>query len=176
MDFLWDSGGNWNNSSWSADLPTDSALLLYLFAAYVAAPQWLFHDDNDSKIEGPEGTLYLGKIPSRIAGHYLAITSTRVSSGAKVSAASINAVSLDRQVTILFLAGHSLQVSGIVGLHLTSQQPYFSLYRSGEVILTESGQNGLFTILILFIKMFLRNGYNFHLLHLHEILELTANF
>lgn len=84
MDFMWDSGGNWNNTQWNADLPTDSALLLYLFTAFLSAPQWLFQEDNDSKIEGPEGTLYLGKIPSRVAGHYLAITSTRVSSGSKV--------------------------------------------------------------------------------------------
>ena len=40
--FEWSQGGEWNGKPWSAELPTDSALLFYLFAAYLAAPQWLF--------------------------------------------------------------------------------------------------------------------------------------
>lgn len=67
-------------------------------------------------------------------------------------------------------------MSGIIGLQLSSQQPHFSLYLSGEVILTESGQNGLFTVLVLFIKIFLMSGYNFHLLHLNEIVDIPTNF
>lgn len=40
--FEWNKGGEWGGKPWSAELPTDSALLLYLFASYLAAPQWLF--------------------------------------------------------------------------------------------------------------------------------------
>lgn len=40
--FEWDKGGEWGGKPWSAELPTDSALVFYLFASYLAAPQWLF--------------------------------------------------------------------------------------------------------------------------------------
>ena len=43
--YEWCRGGEWGGGRpWSAaeGLPTDSALLFYLFAAYLAAPQWLF--------------------------------------------------------------------------------------------------------------------------------------
>ena len=40
--FDWSSGGEWGGKPWSAELPTDSALVFYLFASYLAAPQWLF--------------------------------------------------------------------------------------------------------------------------------------
>ena len=42
MDFEWDGGGHWNGKPWTTDLPTDSVLALYLFAAFLAAPLWLF--------------------------------------------------------------------------------------------------------------------------------------
>ena len=40
--FEWNRGGEWGGKPWSAELPTDSALVFYLFASYLAAPQWLF--------------------------------------------------------------------------------------------------------------------------------------
>lgn len=40
--FDWSGGGEWGGKRWSPELPTDSALVFYLFAAYLAAPQWLF--------------------------------------------------------------------------------------------------------------------------------------
>lgn len=40
--FEWNKGGEWGGKPWSPELPTDSALLFYLFASYLAAPQWLF--------------------------------------------------------------------------------------------------------------------------------------
>lgn len=40
--FEWNAGGEWGGKPWSAELPTDSALVFYLFASYLAAPQWLF--------------------------------------------------------------------------------------------------------------------------------------
>lgn len=40
--FEWNAGGEWGGKPWSAELPTDSALVFYLFACYLAAPQWLF--------------------------------------------------------------------------------------------------------------------------------------
>ena len=42
IEYSWNAGGRWNGKAWSSDMPTDSALLLYLFAAYLAAPHWVF--------------------------------------------------------------------------------------------------------------------------------------
>jgi hypothetical protein len=40
MAFEWNKGGDFMGRPWSNELPTDSALVLYLFAAYVTAPRW----------------------------------------------------------------------------------------------------------------------------------------
>ncbi len=40
--FTWNSGGSYNGKSWSPEAPTDSALVLFLFAAFLAAPHWDF--------------------------------------------------------------------------------------------------------------------------------------
>ena len=34
---MWNAGGEFQGRPWSPELPTDSALLLYLFAAYLEA-------------------------------------------------------------------------------------------------------------------------------------------
>jgi hypothetical protein len=115
MEFAWNGGGRWNNKAWSLELPTDSALLLYLFAAFLAAPQWRFTQvrlhascdccvlvcnyhappsskpylfgaqDDPTRIEGPAGVLYLGKLPPRVAGEYHAVIPMRPPAGSKVS-------------------------------------------------------------------------------------------
>lgn len=42
LAFTWNGGGTVSGKPWSAEAPTDSALLLYLFAAFLAAPHWDF--------------------------------------------------------------------------------------------------------------------------------------
>jgi len=85
MDFKWNGGGEWNGKPWSADLPTDSALLLYIFAAFLVAPMWTFTEEDPGRIEGPSGVLYLGKVPPKVNGEYMAIISTWPPLGSKVS-------------------------------------------------------------------------------------------
>ena len=34
--FQWQGGGEWAGKPWSEELPTDSALILFLFAAFLA--------------------------------------------------------------------------------------------------------------------------------------------
>ena len=34
-EFTWNSGGSWQGKPWSTELLTDSALVFYLFAAYL---------------------------------------------------------------------------------------------------------------------------------------------
>ena len=35
-EFHWSGGGEWGGKPWSAELPTDTALLLFLFSAFLA--------------------------------------------------------------------------------------------------------------------------------------------
>jgi hypothetical protein len=35
-DFEWAGGGQWAGKAWTAELPTDTALLLFLFSAFLA--------------------------------------------------------------------------------------------------------------------------------------------
>jgi hypothetical protein len=57
--FTWNGGGEWKGKSWSPELPTDSALMFYLFASYLAAPQWFFLQDEVTAVTSVTGTLYL---------------------------------------------------------------------------------------------------------------------
>jgi Cytochrome B561, N terminal len=38
-EFTWNGGGVWQNRAWTPDLPTDAALLFYLFSAFLEAPR-----------------------------------------------------------------------------------------------------------------------------------------
>lgn len=40
--FTWNSGGGWSHKPWSNELPTDSALVLYLFSAFLEVSGFLF--------------------------------------------------------------------------------------------------------------------------------------
>ncbi|KAK2077072.1 hypothetical protein QBZ16_004705 [Prototheca wickerhamii] len=40
--FAWNSGGSFDGKPWTLELPTDAALSLYLFAAYIQHPRWQF--------------------------------------------------------------------------------------------------------------------------------------
>lgn len=40
--FVWNGGGRWQGHKWTADLPTDTHVLLYLLAAFLSAPFWRF--------------------------------------------------------------------------------------------------------------------------------------
>ena len=85
MDFEWNKGGDFNRRSWSTELPTDSALLLYLFAAYIIAPNWNFTDEDPNRLEGSGGVLYVAQVPPRSVSDYFAVLTTRPPTGSRVS-------------------------------------------------------------------------------------------
>lgn len=125
-DFMWNNGGESSNQkSWNSELPTDSALILYLFASFLSAPFWTFADKDQGKVEGPSDILYLGRLPPRVSGKFTAILPTRLPKGSK---------------------GTSVQ-----GLQLGGTNPYFSVSVEGIEKLTETGQLGLFRILVIFL-------------------------
>ena len=126
-DFMWNSGGESATTSkpWNNELPTDSALILYLFASFLSAPFWQFADKDQSKVEGPSDVLYLGRLPPRVSGKFTAIVPTRLPKGSK---------------------GTSVQ-----GLQLGTSNPHFSVSVGGVVKLTETGQLAMFRALVIFL-------------------------
>ncbi|KAF3331734.1 transmembrane protein 209 [Carex littledalei] len=62
---------------WTGDLPSDSHLLLYLFAAFMEHPGWMLHVDTQwfSGSESSENPLFLGVLPpkERFPEKYVAI-------------------------------------------------------------------------------------------------------
>lgn len=131
-DFVFDAGGENNGRAWNAEYPTDTALVLYLFACFLAAPFWSFADKMDySKVEGPADVLFLGKLPPRIAGEFTAILPSRVPKGC---------------------AGTALQ-----GLQLGTINPHIAITFQGMPKLTESGQLGLFRTIVLWL-MYVAEG------------------
>ncbi|KAF8057753.1 tmem209 [Scenedesmus sp. PABB004] len=71
--FAWNGGGEHEGRPWSPELPSDSGLVFYLFAAYLDAPGWQFPLAG----AGPDGSrgapLYLGTLRSRPPASYSAL-------------------------------------------------------------------------------------------------------
>ncbi|EIE25704.1 hypothetical protein COCSUDRAFT_64788 [Coccomyxa subellipsoidea C-169] len=103
--FDWDGGGSWGGKPWSPELPTDSALLLYLFAAFLtnkdnkaliftdrhvlyiglkrqSAPKWEFALEEVGQSPQQAGPLFLGALPPRPPPAFSAILSFRPNANA----------------------------------------------------------------------------------------------
>jgi hypothetical protein len=126
-DFLWNSGGESSSQRpWNNESPTDSALILYLFASFLAAPMWNFTDTQDqTRVEGPSDVLYLGKLPPRVSGKYTSILPKSLPEKSRGTA--------------------------VQGIQLGTPNPHFSVSVEGILKLTETGQSGLFRILAIFL-------------------------
>ena len=126
-DFLWNSGGESSSQRpWNNESPTDSALILYLFASFLAAPMWQFRDTQDqTKVEGSSDVLYVGKLPPRVAGKFTSILPKSLAENSKGTA--------------------------VQGLQLGTPNPHFSVSVEGMLKLTETGQSGLLRILVIFL-------------------------
>jgi Cytochrome B561, N terminal len=68
-----------SGKKWSGDLPSDSHLLIYFFAAFLEHPGWMLHVDTQwfSGAESSENPLFLGVLPpkDRFPEKYVAIIS-----------------------------------------------------------------------------------------------------
>mmetsp|Transcript_470 Transcript_470/g.1267 ORF Transcript_470/g.1267 Transcript_470/m.1267 type:complete len:383 (+) Transcript_470:1698-2846(+) len=129
MAFEWNKGGGFAGRPWSNELPTDSALLLYLFSAYVEAPRWEWplHSAAGNSKGARAGPLYVGAVPTRPAEQYAAILPVRPASIHKGAVA-------------------------ILGLSLASANPHFALLLEGEIAVTLAGSNAVFDAILLFLQ------------------------
>ncbi|KAI3431517.1 hypothetical protein D9Q98_004567 [Chlorella vulgaris] len=149
--FEWSGGGHWGGKPWSSELPTDSALVFYLFAAFLAAPQWLFTQEDATAISGLSGTLYLGKLPSKPVAGWVGVLPSRPPPSPKGTA--------------------------LVGLQLATQQPLLALIVAGESLYAASGATALLQVLLLFLQLCDREldgslgGRHLHHLQLDAVLK-----
>ena len=68
-----------SEKKWRSELPTDSHLLLYLFAAFLEHPKWMLHVDptSYSGAQSSKNPLFLGVLPpkERFPEKYVALIS-----------------------------------------------------------------------------------------------------
>ncbi|KAG1659097.1 hypothetical protein FOA52_013743 [Chlamydomonas sp. UWO 241] len=74
--YQWAGGGSWAGRHWSPDLPNDTAVVLYLFAAFIEAPGWEFPLQRQTGAQ--KGMpLFLGQLQTRPPNQYSAILAYR---------------------------------------------------------------------------------------------------
>ncbi|XP_054793253.1 uncharacterized protein LOC129314853 [Prosopis cineraria] len=68
------------SKKWTAELPSDSHLLLYLFCAFLEHPKWMLHVDATSHagVQSSKNPLFLGVLPpkERFPEKYIAVVAT----------------------------------------------------------------------------------------------------
>ncbi|GAX78492.1 hypothetical protein CEUSTIGMA_g5931.t1 [Chlamydomonas eustigma] len=144
-EYQWAGGGASGGRPWTPDLPTDTALVLYLFAAFIESPGW---DYSNKSINGGIQTgsrgmpLFLGQIQNRPPNQYSAILTHRP----------------EKQ---------SSSVDAILGLNLSGSVPLMCFLAEGR-ILALSGYQALFHVIILFVlyhKQRFNSALGNHFLH-----------
>lgn len=110
-DFTWNGGAAYGGRAWSPDLPNDSALVLYLFAAYLDAPGWQFTAPPNTQADGAAQPLFLGSMAAgpRAAGPCSAILTYRPEKPSK-------------------------DLDALLGLNLASSSPLFCYLAAGRLL------------------------------------------
>ncbi len=75
--YQWAGGGPTAGRPWTPDLPTDTALVLYLFAAFIDAPGWEFTVRQAGAQSSRGMPLFLGQLQNRPPNQYSAILTYR---------------------------------------------------------------------------------------------------
>ncbi|MEW5302437.1 MAG: hypothetical protein WDW36_005224 [Sanguina aurantia] len=131
QEHKWNGGGRWAQRPWSPDLPTDNALVLYLFAALLDSPSWEFPVTADTDATRGAAPLYLGSLPSRAGppSRYSAILTTRP----------------DRP---------SRDSDSLLALNLSGAQPLFCVSAEGRTVVLSASSNhsSLFHAILFFLQ------------------------
>ncbi|KAK9805074.1 hypothetical protein WJX73_000434 [Symbiochloris irregularis] len=123
--YVWNGGGEWGGRPWTPDLPTDSALLLYTFCAYLQSPRWRF--SLDEPMGAGTTPLLFGALPIRPPDSFDGVLVVRPTSFPS--------------------AGNA-----VLALHVASRHPHFTLVMSGDITTTLCSYVGLFHTLLLFMQ------------------------
>jgi len=124
--FTWNGGGEWQGRSWTADLPTDAAVLFYLIAAFLQTPRWEFGGATQHTAAG--APLFVATLPARQPEHFYALLPFRPPALAKGA-------------------------NAVLALELGTREPHFTLVMDGEPLLTDSSQTAPFTTLLLLLHI-----------------------
>ncbi|KXZ42041.1 hypothetical protein GPECTOR_217g448 [Gonium pectorale] len=117
-DFVWNGGSAHAGRPWTADqLPTDSALVLYLFTAYLDAPGWQFTAPPNTQAEGVSQPLHLGSLP-----------------------AGPRAASACSAVLTYRPERHGRELDALLGLQLQSASPLFCYLAGGRLMVLANYQ------------------------------------
>eukprot|EP01025_Chloroclados_australasicus_P033098 TRINITY_DN3365_c0_g1_i7.p1 TRINITY_DN3365_c0_g1~~TRINITY_DN3365_c0_g1_i7.p1 ORF type:complete len:504 (+),score=72.78 TRINITY_DN3365_c0_g1_i7:91-1512(+) len=126
-EYVWNGGGNFYGQTWNSSLPTDTALVFYILAAFLKAPNWIWPEDESMHIPSSSGPLYLGEIPVRTPERFAAIVTSRPVQG------------LSKGATVMYAM-------------LQPQYPQFSLILEGQEVCTVGGYAGLFHCFLMMLQ------------------------
>ncbi|KAG2487595.1 hypothetical protein HYH03_013874 [Edaphochlamys debaryana] len=131
-DFTWNGGSAYAGRPWSADqLPTDSALLLYAFAAFLDAPGWQFTAPPNCQSEGASQPLYLGTLAS----------------GAPRASAACSAILTYRPERT------GRDMDALLGLQLQTASPLFCYLAAGRLLVLANYQyEAVFHAILFFLQ------------------------
>lgn len=125
--FKWKAGGSWQGRDWTADLPSDTHVLLYMLGAFFSAPFWRF-EDTASLILGAGGPLCVGELKSSGSRSSTAILAS------KPNRDDMNAL----KAAMLLLSG-------------SANEPLIMLVLDGQPTVTLCGEWAAFEKVVLFL-------------------------
>ncbi|GIL43997.1 hypothetical protein Vafri_1583 [Volvox africanus] len=131
-EFTWNGGAAYAGRPWSADqLPNDSTLVLYLFAAYLDAPGWQFTAPPNTQAEGGTQALYLGSLPAGVR-----------------SSSACSAILTFRPER------HDKNMDALLALQLQSNSPYFCYLAAGRLMVLANWYQyvGVFHAIVFFLR------------------------
>eukprot|EP00198_Chlamydomonas_reinhardtii_P004829 XP_001694165.1 predicted protein [Chlamydomonas reinhardtii] len=119
-DFTWNGGSAYGGRPWSPDqLPNDSALVLYLFAAFLDAPGWTFTAPPNTQHEGCTQPLHLGTLTP----------------GARPNAPASAVLTFRPE-------RHGRELDALLGLQLQTSGPLFCYLAAGRLMVRYGGAIG----------------------------------
>ncbi|DBA96783.1 TPA: hypothetical protein ACH3X3_012952 [Trebouxia sp. C0006] len=125
--FTWNGGSSWNNKPWTNELPTDSTLVFFLFAAFLEFPRWHFPLEESQSHASTGGPLYLGSLPHKPAEQYFAVLPLRPPPDHKGATCMLQ-------------------------LDMSTSQPRFTLMLQADPVLTACSYVGLYHVILLFLQ------------------------
>ncbi|KAA6419224.1 MAG: hypothetical protein FRX49_10963 [Trebouxia sp. A1-2] len=125
--FTWNGGSSWNNKPWTNELPTDSTLVFFLFAAFLEFPRWHFPLEESQSHASTGGPLYLGSLPHKPAEQYFAVLPLRPPPDHKGATCMLE-------------------------LDMSTSQPRFALMLQADPVLTACSYVGLYHVILLFLQ------------------------
>jgi hypothetical protein len=150
--FAWAGGGEWGGRAWTAELPDDSSLVLYLIVAFLLSPGWRFSPEALIAAGGAAGGM-----PAASAAAAAAAGGGR---GGPLYVAALPARPPERYAAVLVAPARPPEAHrGALALSAArAAPPHFHVYADGRELAATEGHAGLLHALVLFFLWAEKHG------------------